>query len=230
MLSLWTTMRIPISFPSVVYGTLLNDRATLERMAQAMGQPPHKAPPVAPVLYIKTANTYAAPGADVAVPADPGVVRIDAALGVVFRRDATRVRESQAHDYVAGYLIASDVTLPHDNYYRPPLRERCRDGFCPMTACLSPGADFDADHAEIAIAINGRIVHRRNLESLVRPIARLIADVTEYMTIPAGGVLLVGTPEDAPLAYPGDEVRIDVAGLGSLTHRLVAQISDGEST
>jgi 5-oxopent-3-ene-1,2,5-tricarboxylate decarboxylase/2-hydroxyhepta-2,4-diene-1,7-dioate isomerase len=165
----------------------------------------------------------------VAVPADPGVVRIDATLGVVIGRDATRVSEAQARDYVAGYVIASDVTLPHDNYYRPPLRTRCRDGFCPMTACLSPGAEFDADRAVIDIFVNGKAVHRRSLEGLLRPIGKLIADVTEYMTLPAGSVLLVGAPEGAPLAHPGDEVRIDIAGLGSLSHRLVAESSNGEA-
>ncbi|HEY0295343.1 MAG TPA: fumarylacetoacetate hydrolase family protein [Bordetella sp.] len=209
--------------PRIVYGTLLNDRATLARMANAFTQPPYKAPPVHPVLYIKPANTYAPPGARIEVPADPGVVRIDATLGVVMRHDARRVEASNAMDYVGGYLIASDITLPHDDLYRPPLLQRCRDGFCPMTPPLHAGPDFEPGKAVIDIAINGHLAHRRSLQDLCRPIAQLIADVSADMTLAAGDVLLVGTPEGAPLARPGDRIRIEVAGLGSLEHELIAE-------
>jgi 5-oxopent-3-ene-1,2,5-tricarboxylate decarboxylase/2-hydroxyhepta-2,4-diene-1,7-dioate isomerase len=215
--------------PRVVYGTLLNDRATLARLADTFTQPPYKAPPVNPVLYIKPANTYAAPGAQVAVPADPGVVRIDATLGVVMLRDARGVSAADAMDYVAGYLIASDVTLPHDDVYRPPLRQRCRDGFCPMTPRLSADPAFDPNRAVIEISINGKLAHRRSLEDLHRPIAQLIADISAYMTLSAGAVLLVGAPEGAPLAHPGDHIRIDVPGLGSLEHSLVIEAPEASA-
>jgi len=218
-------MGIPTPTPRVVYGTLLNDRDTLARLAQRFTEPPYKAPPAKPVLYIKPANTYAAEGAQVAVPADPGVVRIDATLGVAMARDARRVDAAHALDYVAGYVIASDVTLPHDDIYRPPLRERCRDGFCPMTPCLPAPAGFDPDGAVVEIAVNGSIVHRRSLRHLHRSTARLIADVSADLTLPAGAVLLLGTPEGAPLARPGDQIRIAVPGLGSLSHGLVADTS-----
>lgn len=211
------------SSPRVIYGTLLNDRATLTRMAGAFTQQPYKAPPVNPVLYIKPANTYAPPGAQVEVPSDPGVVRIDATLGVVFLCDTRRVKPHSAMNHVAGFVIASDITLPHDDLYRPPLLQRCRDGFCPITPRLLPQPDFEPDAARIDIFINGKLAHRRSLEGLHRSIPQLIADVSADMTLSAGDVLLVGAPEGAPLARPGDRVRIDVAGLGSLEHSLVAE-------
>ena len=61
-----------------VYGVLLNDRATVERLSAQFDSAPYKAAPKAPVLYIKPRNTFAGEAAVVAVPADPGVVRIDA--------------------------------------------------------------------------------------------------------------------------------------------------------
>jgi len=209
--------------PRVVYGTLLNDQATLTRMAGTFTQAPYKALPVHPVLYIKPANTYAGPGAQVEIPADPGVVRIDATLGVVMARDARRVSADEAMAYVGAYLIASDITLPHDDLYRPPLLQRCRDGFCPMTPPLQASPGFKPDSAVIEISINKQPVHRRSLQDLHRSIAQLISDVSAYMTLAAGDVLLVGVPEGAPLARPGDHIRIDVAKLGSLEHELIAE-------
>ena len=69
-----------------VYGVLLNDPATLVRLAAAFSAPPYRAPPVAPVLYIKPRNTYAGDGADVAIPGDPGHVDIGATVGAITGR------------------------------------------------------------------------------------------------------------------------------------------------
>lgn len=205
-----------------VYGVLLNDAATLERLQPSFDAAPYKAPPKAPILYIKPRNTLAPEAAAVAVPADPGVVRIDATVGAVIGRTATRVAAEDALKHVAGYVVVSDVTLPHDDYYRPAIAQRCRDGFCPIGP-LQPASGFDLPRSEVVVSINGAEVHRRPLSRLVRDLPRLIADITEFMTLSEGDVLLIGPPEEAPLARPGDAVRIDVAGLCSLHHTVVAE-------
>ena len=210
--------------PSIgtVYGVLLNDPATVARMAASFDAPPYKAPPVAPVLYLKSRNTFAADGAAVAVPSTPGEVRIDGTLGAVIGRTATRVDASDALSYVAGYLVASDVTLPHESYYRPAIRQRCRDGFCPMSEVVT-GRAFDPAAAEVLISIDGAVVHRRRLDRLVRDLPRLLADVTAFMTLSEGDVVLLGPPEGAPIAKPGSTVRVEVPGLAAVTHTVVEE-------
>lgn len=203
-----------------VYGVLLNDADALARLAPAFDKPPYKAAPRAPILYIKPRNTFAEDGAVVAIPADPGLVRIDATVGAVISRAATRVSQERALAHVAGYVIASDVTLPHDDYYRPAIAQRCRDGFCPIGPLQAAGGGFDPAGAEIAVRINGIEVHRRSLARLVRQLPRLIADVSEFMTLSENDILLLGGPDHAPLARPGDQVTIDVDGLGQLRHSL----------
>ena len=205
-----------------VYGVLLNDAAAVARLAPSFDGPPYKAPPVAPVLYIKSRNTFAHDGAAVAVPAEPGIVRIDATVGAVIGRTATRIGEDEALSFVTGYVVVSDVTLPHASYYRPAVRQRCRDGFCPIGKPVAAAA-FDLDGAEVVISINDEPVHRRVLANLVRPLPRLLHDITEFMTLEAGDIVLVGPPDEAPTARPGDRVRIDVAGLPSLTHTVVLE-------
>ncbi|HQQ69284.1 MAG TPA: fumarylacetoacetate hydrolase family protein [Alicycliphilus sp.] len=208
---------------ATVYGALLNDRATIERLAPQFGAAPYKAAPKAPVLYIKPRNTLARDGAAVAVPAAPGEVRIDATIGLVIGRAATRVAAPQAMAHVAGYVIVSDVTLPHENYYRPAIVQRCRDGFCPVGGFVRADGGFDVDRASLQVAINGQPVYERSFADLVRPAARLIADVSEFMTLAAGDVLLLGPGEGSPTARPGDAVVIAVPGLGELRHGVVRE-------
>jgi 5-oxopent-3-ene-1,2,5-tricarboxylate decarboxylase/2-hydroxyhepta-2,4-diene-1,7-dioate isomerase len=143
-------------------------------------------------------------------------------VGAVIDRRASRVSAADALQYVANYVIVSDVTLPHDNYYRPSIKFRARDGFCPMSGLL-PAQGFFLERAELVISVNGAEVARRGFADLVRPLPQLIADVTEFMTLSEGDVLLVGPPDRAPLAKPGDEVLLEVPGLGQLTHSLIAE-------
>ncbi|QXZ08771.1 fumarylacetoacetate hydrolase family protein [Comamonas sp. Y33R10-2] len=206
-----------------VYGALLNDRSTLERLSPQFVNAPYKAAPKAPVLYIKPRNTFAAEGAKVQVPAEPGEVRVDATIGLVIGKTASRVSVDEALSYVAGFVVVSDLTLPHENYYRPAIQQRDRDGFCPMSQLFKDEAGFDLDHATLSICINGERVYERSFATLVRTAAQLLVDVTEFMTLAVGDVLLLGPGEGSPVARAGDQVRIVVPGLGELTHSVVEE-------
>jgi 5-oxopent-3-ene-1,2,5-tricarboxylate decarboxylase/2-hydroxyhepta-2,4-diene-1,7-dioate isomerase len=149
-------------------------------------------------------------------------VRIDATVGAVIGRRATRLSAANAMQYVRSLVIVSDLTLPHENYYRPAVSLRCRDAFCPMSQELSFDG-FDLEKSEISISINGRPVHTRSCATLVRSLPQLLSDVSEFITLEVGDVLLVGPPEGAPNAAPGDTVEIAVDGLGSLRHMLSAE-------
>jgi 5-oxopent-3-ene-1,2,5-tricarboxylate decarboxylase/2-hydroxyhepta-2,4-diene-1,7-dioate isomerase len=206
-----------------VYGALLNDRATVERLSPEFDSAPYKAAPKAPVLYIKPRNTFAGEGAAVAVPAEPGELRIDATIGLVIGKRASRVSVDQALSHVAGFVVVSDVTLPHENYYRPAIRQRDRDGFCPISRMFKDEAGFDLDNATLSITINGERAYERSFATLVRSAAQLIADVSEFMTLSAGDVLLLGPGEASPEACPGDKIKISVPGLGELNHSVVEE-------
>ena len=205
-----------------VYGVLLNDRATVERLRATFTEAPYKAPPRAPILYIKSRNTFACEGAVVVIPAPFDAVRIDGTVGAVIGSRATRVSAAAALDHVGGYLIVSDVTLPHESYYRPAIRQRNRDGFCPMSRPCD-GVRFDVAAAEVSIFVNDALVHRRTLGNLVRALPALLEDITAFMTLEAGDVVLLGPPDGAPVAKAGDRIRIEVPKLGALSHALVAE-------
>jgi 2-keto-4-pentenoate hydratase/2-oxohepta-3-ene-1,7-dioic acid hydratase in catechol pathway len=108
----------PYRLSGTVYGVLMNHRAALAALGEAAHQPPYKAPPKAPVLYVKPRNTLVAPGAPLRIDDPAGELEVGAALGIVIGRTACRVAESEAMDFVAGYVIVADCSLPHDSYFR----------------------------------------------------------------------------------------------------------------
>ncbi|MCC7411650.1 MAG: fumarylacetoacetate hydrolase family protein [Gammaproteobacteria bacterium] len=213
----------PFRLSGQVYGVLLNHRGALAALGAAVSQPPYLAPPRAPVLYIKPRNTLNGPGGNVVVPADAPELEIGATLGAVIGRTACRVAAETALDHVAGYTIVGDVSVPHASFFRPAVRQQARDGFCcigPRVVARTQLADPQA--IELRVFVDGRPAQVGNLRDLVRPVATLIADVTEFMTLQAGDLLLLGVPPGAPRVRAGQAVAIEAGGIGRLESRFVA--------
>lgn len=210
-------------WPRTVVGAALNTHQALDALGDAVDAAPYKAAPKAPVLYIKPANTYARNGEVIALPADVDEVEVGACLGVVFARQATRVSEAEALDYVAGYRVVADLSVPHASYFRPALKQKCRDGFCPIGQDLAPVAAVgDPGALDIEVRIDGQVAQRASTTDLIRPVARLIAEVTQFMTLEAGDILLVGAPHGAPRARAGQRYDISISRVGTLGNPLAA--------
>jgi 5-oxopent-3-ene-1,2,5-tricarboxylate decarboxylase / 2-hydroxyhepta-2,4-diene-1,7-dioate isomerase len=212
----------PYELSGTVYGTLLNHRAALAALGDAVNLPPYGAPPRAPVLYIKPRNTLAASGSLVRIPAGMPELEVGACVGMVIGRTACRVCEAHALDFVAGYLIVADVSVPHANYHRPSIRFKARDGYCPLGPAVTARADIaNPDALTVRCFIDGELVQTGSTADLIRPAARLLADVTEFMTLAPGDVLALGATGPAPRVRSGQTFRIEIAGLGSLSNPFV---------
>jgi 5-oxopent-3-ene-1,2,5-tricarboxylate decarboxylase/2-hydroxyhepta-2,4-diene-1,7-dioate isomerase len=224
----------PYKLSGVVYGCLLNHATALAALGDAVHLPPYKAPPRAPVLYIKPRNTLAADGDTVVVPADADALQLGAALGLVIGRTVCRVSEGDALDHVAGAVIVNDLSVPHASFYRPSVRFKARDGFCPVGPKVVALAELPAsvDALAVRVYVDGILVHQTHTGDRVRAAARLLADVSEFMTLSPGDILMLGVSADAPLARAGQRVAIEIDGLGRLHNTLIAEAapSNEEST
>ncbi|MDN4608268.1 fumarylacetoacetate hydrolase family protein [Sporosarcina highlanderae] len=220
-------LQIDNPITGTVFGTLLNYKGELESLGDAVYDQPYGSPPIAPVLYIKPANTYNRYGGSIPMPEGLTKLTIGAALGLVIGKQAIAVDEKNALTYVAGYTIVNDTSVPHDSVYRPAVQHRARDGFCSIGPWIINRHEVqNPDDLTIRVFINEKLQQENSTSNLIRPIARLLADVTEFMTLSPGDVLLVGVPENAPLAQIGDKIRIEIEGIGSLENFVV----DGKET
>ena len=193
-----------------VYGALLNFRSEFDAMAPQMNEAPYKAPPKAPILYVKTANTFSPSGAQIPVPARVPQVEIGATVGLVMK-SATEV---------VGCVLMNDLSVPHASFFRPPVKFKCLDGF------LGIGAEVraaDPASLRIEVLVNGELRQTVRFDALVRDPKRLLADVAEFMTLREGDVLLLGCDAPRPLAKAGDRIELRSDALGSLVNTLVPE-------
>jgi 5-oxopent-3-ene-1,2,5-tricarboxylate decarboxylase/2-hydroxyhepta-2,4-diene-1,7-dioate isomerase len=207
-----------------VYGVALNFRGALAALGNATAAAPYQSPPRAPILYLKPRNTRIGYGVPIPIPAGVEAVAVGATLGVVLGRNTYRASASEASQCIAGYTLVNDVTIPHDSYYRPALKQKCRDGFCPIGPWIVEREQLgSADALAIRAYVNGKLALENTTANLIRPISQLIVDISAFMTLAAGDVLLVGLPENLPLARAGDRVAVEIEGIGRLENPLVAE-------
>jgi 5-oxopent-3-ene-1,2,5-tricarboxylate decarboxylase/2-hydroxyhepta-2,4-diene-1,7-dioate isomerase len=220
-----STIRESHSFmpTGTVYGTLLNFKAELAAMQPQMNQPPYKAPPQAPVLYVKPANTWSANGAGIAVPARVPEVEIGATIAMVIRSNGSN---QQIH-----YVLMNDLSIPHNSFFRPPVKFKCLDGFLGIGSHTIE-ADKPQDF-KLEVRVNGKLVQSLDFSQLVRPASQLFTDVSEFMTLQEGDVLMLGCDclpnGKRPLAKVGDTIIISSPShpaLGTLSNTLVALVEE----
>lgn len=211
-----------------VYGCLLNVQEELDRLGDAINKAPYNGMPTGPVLYVKSPNTQIASGQPVPIPANVDQIRLGAALGIVIKETLTRANADQARKAIAGYTLVNDITVPHDNLFRQPLKQKCRDGFCPIGPWLVCAGDLpDPTTLTVRTYVNGECKHELRLDQLVRPVATLLADISDFTSLYPGDLILAGVSPSAPLAGVGDTVAVEIDGLGWLENPLVREGEQG---
>ncbi|MER2169702.1 MAG: fumarylacetoacetate hydrolase family protein [Psychrobacillus psychrodurans] len=205
-----------------IYGTILNYQEDFTAMEEQLNQNPYAAPPKAPILYIKPANTINYHGAPITIPKEVSTLEVGASLGVVIGKKATAIKEEDAFSYIAGYTIVNDVSIAHESIFRPAVPYKARDGFCSIGPWIIDAKSImDSNSFTIKVFINDELHLEKNTSTLVRPIARLLKEITEFMTLDVGDLLLVGIPLAPPKVKVGDQVRVDISEIGSLENYMV---------
>lgn len=197
-----------------VYGTLMNFRGEWDALGAKMNEPPYQAPPQAPVLYIKPANTWTENGGTIALPANVPEVEVGATVAMVMKS----ARE------VAGFVLMNDVSIPHESFFRPPVKYRCLDGFLGFGDRVRARNEAgDPAVFKLEVRVNGELKQTVRFSQLVRPADKLIADVGEFMTLGEGDMLMLGCDVGRPRVRVGDRVEIKMPALGTLTNLFVAE-------
>lgn len=213
----------PYRLSGAVYGVLLNHRAALAALGDAVDAAPYKAAPKSVVLYVKPRNTFVEPGGAVQLDAGVAEVEVGAALGIVIGRATCAVSESAAADCIAGYVIVGDFSVPHASYFRPAIRMRARDASLVVGPRVVARSDVaDPDDLRVRVYVDGRLVHETGTGETFRSVARLVADVSEFMTLAPGDLLLAGVAPGAPRVAANVLVAIEIDALGRLETRTVA--------
>jgi 2,4-didehydro-3-deoxy-L-rhamnonate hydrolase len=214
---------LPIERPGKIICVGLNYRDHAEEQGTAL--------PEAPLLFAKWQNTLIGPGEPIVIP--PIVTKCDyeAELGVVIGQRVRDVSVENALDAVAGYTCVNDVSARDLQFADGQwTRGKSPDTFCPVGPRLVPRDELpDPQALGIRAILNGETVQESTTANMVFGVAEVIAYVTRTVTLEPGDLIATGTPAGVgafrkpPLfMQPGDEITIEIDGIGSLTNPVAA--------
>lgn len=203
--------------PQTVYGSLMHHRGELQALGATAHQPPYVAPPKAPVLYIKPANTFSHFDARIAMPLGSHELRARACVGLFFKENwpiAGIKSEQNATDLMANTSIEigllCDFTLPHESFHRPPVKFNAFDGSLALPAAGTRLSATALQDLQIETWVNDQCTHiYRSADWLCSAEQQLLA-VNAFIAFEAGDVLMLGCPPNAPLVKAGDVVETRV--------------------
>ena len=233
------TLLPPVIYPGAFFCAGANYWDHLEEMADFVKRTTGAAPAMSkapePWFFVKTVvGTLAGHGKAVRLPYFSSKVDWEAELGVVIGRPARNIGEREALDHVAGYVIVNDLSArDHVKREGSPfiydwVGQKCFDDAAPVGPWLTPAAYVPDPHdLDIRLWVNGVLEQSSNTSQMVHSIAEQVAYLSRHVTLQPGDLIATGTPAGVGMPRerflkPGDEVRIEIEGLGVLTNRMVA--------
>lgn len=209
---------LPPSVPTKVIGLALNYAEHADELdVQA---------PEEPALFFKPISSLIGHRSPIHYPSGVEYMHYEVELAVVIGERCRRVPKGQAAEVIAGYTIANDLTARDfvGDFYRPPIRAKGYDTFGPVGPYLVTADEVPSpDQLELRAYVNGELRQKGNTSQMIRPIPELIAFISAIMTLEPGDMIWTGTPKGISHIHPGDVLRLEIDGLGTLENLVVEE-------
>jgi 2-keto-4-pentenoate hydratase/2-oxohepta-3-ene-1,7-dioic acid hydratase in catechol pathway len=218
-------LEAPINDPQKYLAIGMNYQAHADEAAAA-GVPI----PTSQLWFNKQVSCITGPHANVDIPKASEKVDYEAELGVVIGKRCRHVSREDARSVIAGYFVTNDVTA-RDWQFRSPTFTlgKSFDTHGPIGPWLTTDDEVADPHAlDMWLTVNGVEKQRTSTGDMIYDIYDQIAYLSTVMTLEPGDILATGTPAGVGIAadsflQPGDVVRVEVAGLGAIENRMVAE-------
>ncbi len=193
--------------------------------------------PKYPALFMKNPAAVTGPFSNVIIPrvcSEKPEVDYEVELGVVIGKPAKNVSVDDALDFVAGYVVANDISARRWQKHAGAgqwVRGKSFDTFCPIgPAMVTPDELTDVQNLDIECLVNGEVLQNSNTNDMIFSVAQIIAYLSEATTLLPGTLIITGTPEGVgfvrkPPVYlaPGDVVETRIQGIGTMKNSVVAE-------
>ena len=178
--------------------------------------------PLLPLLFFKPPSAIINPGEPILLPPQSKRVDHEAELVVVIGKKGRHITAENAHDHIYGYTVGNDVTArdlqKSDGQW---TRAKGFDTFCPFGPWID--TDFDASDALITCKVNGQPRQMSSTRDLIFQVDALVAFISSVMTLEIGDIIFTGTPAGIGPLLAGDEVVVEIEGLGKLINPVAAE-------
>jgi len=179
--------------------------------------------PEEPLVFLKGENALNGHRQFTRRPEGVKCMHYECELTVVIGREAKKVRRADAYDFVRGYTVANDYAVRDylENWYRPNLRVKNRDGATPLGPWLVDATDVPNPMAlALSTTVNGKVTQSGNTKDMIFDVPFLIEYFSTFMTLRPGDLILTGTPDGVVDCRPGDVVVTEIEGVGALMNRI----------
>ncbi|MEO8095388.1 MAG: fumarylacetoacetate hydrolase family protein [Pseudolysinimonas sp.] len=189
--------------------------------------------PAQPSYFLKPSTSLAPSGSPVERPAGAELLGFEGEIALVIGTAARRVSVADAWSHVTAVTASNDLGIYdlREADKGSNLRSKGGDGFTPVGPALLPAAGLDPTALRVRTWLNGELVQSDTTADLLFPFARLIADLSQLITLEPGDLILTGTPAGASVAQPGDRLEVEVdapdASGAPTTGRLVTEVVAG---
>ncbi len=200
--------------PSKIVAVHLNYRSRAEERGRT---------PEVPSYFLKPPSSLSFDRAPVVRPRGCELLAYEGELAVVIGRRARHVRPDDGLAYVGSYAAANDFGV-YDLRWADRgsnLMSKGQDGFTPLGPRLVPAAELDPAATTLRTLVNGEVVQEDSTANLIFPVGLLVADLSRFVTLEPGDVILTGTPAHSRPVQPGDVVEVEIEGIGRIRNEIV---------
>ncbi|AYV47308.1 2-hydroxyhepta-2,4-diene-1,7-dioate isomerase [Caulobacter flavus] len=197
-------------------------------------------PPPEPIFFTKAISCLNGPNDQVMLPkgAEKGDWEVE--LGVVIGKRARYVEQSEALDYVAGYVLVNDVS---ERAFQKELGSQWDKGkgcdtFGPVGPWVVTADEVgDCQNLDMWLDLNGKRMQTGNSKTMIFGVAELIAYMSRFVTLEPGDILTTGTPPgvgegqkpEKIFLKPGDVMTLGIEKLGEQRQEVIAWTKEGVS-
>jgi 5-oxopent-3-ene-1,2,5-tricarboxylate decarboxylase / 2-hydroxyhepta-2,4-diene-1,7-dioate isomerase len=179
--------------------------------------------PEEPLVFLKGERALNGHRQTTRRPAGVQFMHYECELAIVVGRKAKKVKRGDAYDFIAGYTVANDYAIRDylENWYRPNLRVKNRDGATPLGPWLVDTADVpDPMALALKTSVNGKVTQEGSTKDMIFDVPFLIEYFSSFMTLRPGDLILTGTPDGVVDCQPGDVVVTEIEGIGALMNTI----------
>jgi 5-oxopent-3-ene-1,2,5-tricarboxylate decarboxylase/2-hydroxyhepta-2,4-diene-1,7-dioate isomerase len=179
--------------------------------------------PSEPSYFFKPASSLAADGDPIVRPQGCELLCYEGEVALVIGTAARRVSVEDAAAHIGWIAAANDVGV-YDLRWADRgsnVLAKGQDGFTPIGPRLVPASELDLGNLVLRTYVNGEVVQEASTSELIFTFAQLVADLSRFMTLEPGDVILTGTPANSRPVEPGDVVEVEVEGVGRIRNEVV---------
>ncbi|MEU2541665.1 fumarylacetoacetate hydrolase family protein [Streptomyces iakyrus] len=181
--------------------------------------------PEVPVCFMKPSTAVVGPGDAIVYPSDGELIHFEGELVVVIGKEARHVKPSEAADHILGYTCGNDVSdrivQRKESAFGTLLIGKGQDTFAPLGPVIA--TELDPSGLALTTRVNGTVVQSASTADLLLPVPEIVSYLSRYLTLLPGDVIMTGTPSGVGPIRPGDEVEVEIEGIGVLRNPVVAE-------